>query len=659
MKAMSSFKCLRRLVTGLSLLATAVPALAVPTITATPNPVIIPEGQTEGRTTITWDAGPNYATARVWSQTDKGDDSLFAASSKGALEAPVTLGKPITFKLYSGDGAQVLASTTVTAQHAQPKIPARKLPETTSKISPITAIANSFIQNVSADSFVAATGNCVRIAFTTREPANCSIEMAARPCNDVADATAAGQRPGPAFPPGAVTITRNDAPGPKPQHSYRVDGLAPDRTYYYVITAAGADGRTYRYWDTVKTLYSRRVRLVFERVHFTFKSLYPSDLAHGNPNGLQAQAAANDEWGTPYTGYWRYPRDGSWADLNVPVDWDVNIEAVVDRAADQLLLRLLVMDEFCRYPQVVSGNDINPDPVYPADPRPWGGRPVDYGSFGGTAEEPNWTTATGSLDTTMDGTNRAASGSFRLPLSPNQLPLSPVATDLRMRFEVTGRFEVSYVKLPILLVTKAGIENRHPVPGRTYRDALVTSVGKEKRGSAQQFLIPGQSALDALAIKGEALGNADPRAAELRSRQPDIPSRRGFDIGMAASEGNTAAGPGQQSIHDALRRPEQGGFETAAGYSLERNKYAALAAVGAAIAKADATVQKARTADPAVLYWLGFDIATGLFGDPALGAQGSTSTGPGSMRIRDSLSAAGQRGFNASVAFHLSRNYKH
>ncbi|HSB26328.1 MAG TPA: hypothetical protein VLE19_00675, partial [Pyrinomonadaceae bacterium] len=54
---------------------------------------------------------------------------------------------------------------------------------------------------------------------------------------------------------------------------------------------------------------------------------------------------------------------------------------------------------------------------------------------------------------------------------------------------------------------------------------------------------------------------------------------------------------------------------------------------------------------------LGFDIATGIFGNPALGASGNTATGPGSLAIRDALSAAGQRGFNASVKFLLSRSY--
>jgi hypothetical protein len=82
------------------------------------------------------------------------------------------------------------------------------------------------------------------------------------------------------------------------------------------------------------------------------------------------------------------------------------------------------------------------------------------------------------------------------------------------------------------------------------------------------------------------------------------------------------------------------------------------AAKGAAIAKVDPIVAAARTAEPDVFYRKGFDIATGIFGDPALGALGNTAMGPGAQRIRDSLSTAGQRGFNTAVKLHLSRNYK-
>jgi hypothetical protein len=36
-----------------------------------------------------------------------------------------------------------------------------------------------------------------------------------------------------------------------------------------------------------------------------------------------------------------------------------------------------------------------------------------------------------------------------------------------------------------------------------------------------------------------------------------------------------------------------------------------------------------------------------------------TLTGPGSLKIRDALNAAGQRGFNAAVEIHLARSNVH
>lgn len=163
--------------------------------------------------------------------------------------------------------------------------------------------------------------------------------------------------------------------------------------------------------------------------------------------------------------------------------------------------------------------------------------------------------------------------------------------------------------------------------------------------------------LEDLAARGEGIANEDARAVELRNQQPEGPARRGFDIGMAAAENQTAPGPGKQLIHDSLPADERAGFATAVSFSLDRNRNADSATRGAAIAEADPAVAAARATDPDLLYQLGFDIASGIFGDPALGAHGNTSTGPGSNRIRNELGASAQRGFDASVAFHLSRDY--
>ncbi len=164
--------------------------------------------------------------------------------------------------------------------------------------------------------------------------------------------------------------------------------------------------------------------------------------------------------------------------------------------------------------------------------------------------------------------------------------------------------------------------------------------------------------VEALAAKGPAIAGQDPLAVELREQQPDDATRRGFDIGMAAAEGQTEWGPGKQRTLDSLpSRAEREGFKVATSFSLERNRYAERAAVGAQIAAADEAVAEARNAEVDPFYRLGFDIATAIFGDKARGAQGNTATGPGSLGIRNSLSAAGQSGFNAAVAFHLSRKY--
>ena len=134
---------------------------------------------------------------------------------------------------------------------------------------------------------------------------------------------------------------------------------------------------------------------------------------------------------------------------------------------------------------------------------------------------------------------------------------------------------------------------------------------------------------------------------------------RAFNIGMAVAEGDTLPGPGKQSIHDALAASEQRAFQIAVWYSIDRNANSELAAKGAAIAEIDPTVAEARKAMSDPFYWLGFDIATGIFGDPALGAKGNTAKGPGSTKIRDGLNPESAReGFDESVQLHLSRKYK-
>ncbi len=165
------------------------------------------------------------------------------------------------------------------------------------------------------------------------------------------------------------------------------------------------------------------------------------------------------------------------------------------------------------------------------------------------------------------------------------------------------------------------------------------------------------SEADQYAVSGEALAHGDALIAAGRSQQPSAPLRRGFDIGIAVTGTDTVWGPGKQRILDSLKPAEQEGFKVAASFVLDRNRNAQLAATGAAIAAADPIVAQAMLKEQDFRYWLGFEIASGVFGDPALGALGNKATGPGSERIRNGLSAPAQRGYNASTQLHLSRSY--
>jgi hypothetical protein len=163
---------------------------------------------------------------------------------------------------------------------------------------------------------------------------------------------------------------------------------------------------------------------------------------------------------------------------------------------------------------------------------------------------------------------------------------------------------------------------------------------------------------DALAAKGAAIASRDPLFAALRALQPEGPARLGFDHAMVAALNQTQWGPGKQGIVDSLSGDEQEGFRVGAYIAVDRNNNDQWATIGAAIADADPAVAQARTRNSDPRYWLGFDIATGIFGDPKKGAQGNKSAGTGSLGIRNALlSPLAQKGFNAGMAYHLSHRY--
>jgi hypothetical protein len=163
---------------------------------------------------------------------------------------------------------------------------------------------------------------------------------------------------------------------------------------------------------------------------------------------------------------------------------------------------------------------------------------------------------------------------------------------------------------------------------------------------------------DPVLAKGAAIASRDPYFAALRELLQKGPERRGFDLGMVTAENQTEWGPGKQKKLDDLTGDEKEGFRIATYFAVDRNKYNASAATGASIAEADPVVAAARARSSDPRYWLGFDIATALFGDRKLGGEGNTATGTVSLGVRDSLkSPEAQRGFNESAALHFRRKY--
>ncbi|HVE65175.1 MAG TPA: hypothetical protein VNC59_01235, partial [Thermoanaerobaculia bacterium] len=111
-----------------------------------------------------------------------------------------------------------------------------------------------------------------------------------------------------------------------------------------------------------------------------------------------------------------------------------------------------------------------------------------------------------------------------------------------------------------------------PGPGKQkIRDALSPAEQGGFDDAVSFQLTRNQRALDDLAARGKGITEQDPLATELKNQQTEA-ARRGFDIGMAAAENNTAPGPGKDRIRDSLGPVEQEGFVAAVAFSLDRNR---------------------------------------------------------------------------------------
>jgi len=94
---------------------------AGPSITATPNPVVVPNGQASGTTTITWKAAPDYTYCEIYLSVDNGEWTEFASGSDSAKSTTINLGSSYTFRMmvYEGQAGtpKIITTLTVTAKN--------------------------------------------------------------------------------------------------------------------------------------------------------------------------------------------------------------------------------------------------------------------------------------------------------------------------------------------------------------------------------------------------------------------------------------------------------------------------------------------------------------------------------------------------------------
>ena len=224
-------------------------AKAASTISATPNPVVyVTIGQTQGTTTLTWDAGADKPNAKVWVSVDGGAETLFANTHKGGpTAAPIQIGKTYTFKLWNSTKVVVWASVKVTTKYFP------------------------FIGNIKPDP----RGTYAKINFTTKDSSLPIVSVSTKkplsfPLVSTKDEKTWGQ-------PSDIASTNFAQIGT--QHQAQLNTLTPNTLHYYVISAHDKkSGLWFKTSGTFKT-FRRMVTVNFRKLWITDDS---DDLSAGD-----------------------------------------------------------------------------------------------------------------------------------------------------------------------------------------------------------------------------------------------------------------------------------------------------------------------------------------------------------------------------------------
>jgi hypothetical protein len=236
------------LTAGITACLAAPAAKAASTISATPNPVVyVTTSQTQGTTTVTWDAGADKPYAQVWVSVNGGAETLFANTHKGSKAATILIGKTYTFKLWNSTKAYVWASVKVTTKYFP------------------------FIGNIKPDP----RGTYAKINFTTKDSSLPVVLVSTKkplsfPLVSTKDEKMWSQ-------PSDIAYTNFAQIGT--QHQAQLNKLTPDTLYHYVISAHDKkSGLWFKTSGTFKT-FRRKVTVNFRKLWITDDS---DDLSAGD-----------------------------------------------------------------------------------------------------------------------------------------------------------------------------------------------------------------------------------------------------------------------------------------------------------------------------------------------------------------------------------------
>jgi hypothetical protein len=211
-----------------------------PCIAATPNPVQIASGQTQGTTTLDWNAGP-AASDSIAVVVLAGTQQVanYQVQAQGQLQQTVEAGKSYTARLVqkTGRAEQILASVQITVQ-AGPKIQIPG-PDQIGTVKNVRVIPH---------------GTWVELQFTAPFPSQAAVWISSNPPQGNSEQGLQVVRYAPAVG------------GHQIQHTKKLYGIAPATRYYYLIRTTSQNGLRAHASGELTTL-RRFAKVTVERIY--------------------------------------------------------------------------------------------------------------------------------------------------------------------------------------------------------------------------------------------------------------------------------------------------------------------------------------------------------------------------------------------------------